>query len=34
VSAGHEDADPAPDHDIADPAELRMETMMLPREAF
>jgi arginine/lysine/ornithine decarboxylase len=32
--ADHAGADPAPDYDIGAPAELRMETVMLPREAF
>jgi arginine decarboxylase len=30
----HGEADPAPDYEIPAPAELRMETVMLPREAF
>ena len=34
LAKSHEEADPAPDYDIAAPAELRMETVMLPREAF
>src|SRR4051794_31871657 len=31
---GHADADPAPQLDVPHPADLRMETVMLPREAF
>ncbi len=34
LAKSHAEADPAPDYDIAAPAELRMETVMLPREAF
>jgi arginine decarboxylase len=30
----HEGADRAPDYEVGPPAELRMETVMLPREAF
>jgi arginine decarboxylase len=34
LAKSHQEADPAPAYDIAAPAELRMETVMLPREAF
>jgi arginine decarboxylase len=34
LAGNHDQAGPAPDYAIAAPAELRMETVMLPRDAF
>jgi arginine decarboxylase len=34
LAKSHEEADSALDYDVVPPAELRMETVMLPREAF